>query len=190
MAILCCFSLCLSAQEWTEREIARANTAINVDYMNEVEKDIIMYINLARMYPQKFAEVVVAPYNGPKGFSKERGFDAYKKSLLADLSRQQAMQPLQPSESMYDAAYCWAEESGRLGMTGHARVSCPSIEGAECCSYGVYRALDVVLQWLIDANVPSLGHRINCLNPEYNYAGVSQMRHTKWKYCTVWDATY
>lgn len=179
-----CISACY-AEEWTIEELQSANTAADANYMTSLEKNVILYVNLARMYPKKFARIEVEPYDGPEGFAKESGFDAYKQSLLRDLYRMNPVKAYKPSYSLYQSAYCWAEESGRLGITGHTRVSCTQPNIAECCSYGVSSSIDVVLQLLIDAGVPSLGHRINCLNSSYSKIGVSQMPHQKWGNCTV-----
>jgi len=46
---------------------------------------------------------------------------------------------------------------------------------------------DIVLQLLIDHDVPSLGHRINCLNKDYSKIGVSVQNHLKWDTCAVID---
>jgi uncharacterized protein YkwD len=46
---------------------------------------------------------------------------------------------------------------------------------------------DIILQLLIDDDVPSLGHRINCLNKEYTKIGVSVQPHKKWDTCAVID---
>ena len=46
---------------------------------------------------------------------------------------------------------------------------------------------DIVMQLLIDHDVPSLGHRINCLNKEYTKIGVSVQPHIKWDICAVID---
>ncbi len=62
--------------QWTADELRRANTATTAYYMTEQERDVILYMNLARMYPQKYARVEVEPYNNNS---------SYKASLLAEL---------------------------------------------------------------------------------------------------------
>jgi uncharacterized protein YkwD len=46
---------------------------------------------------------------------------------------------------------------------------------------------DIVLQLLIDHDVPSLGHRINCLNKAYTKVGVSVQKHINTDICAVID---
>ena len=40
---------------------------------------------------------------------------------------------------------------------------------------------------IVDNDVPSLGHRINCLNKAYTKIGVSVQNHVKWDTCAVLD---
>ena len=44
-------------QAWTYDEIYHANTAASYPLMTDVEKEVVLYYNLARLYPQKFAQV-------------------------------------------------------------------------------------------------------------------------------------
>jgi hypothetical protein len=46
---------------------------------------------------------------------------------------------------------------------------------------------DIALQLLIDDEVPSLGHRINCLSKSYTKIGVSVNFPKKWGICAVID---
>lgn len=55
----------LFAQNWTEQELRLANTAVNVSILTIEEKEVLKYLNLARLYPQKFAELEVRDYLGP-----------------------------------------------------------------------------------------------------------------------------
>lgn len=175
---------------WTKREIDAANTAKDCPYMNQLERDVMLYVNLARMYPKRFIEIEVAGYEHPEGFSVHDGFPGYKSSLIAELRALQPLQPFVPDQELYGYAQCWAEESGRLGLRGHNRVKCAKYAyAAECCSYGVYTAIDIALQWLIDDNVPSLGHRHICLSPKYTHGGISHMGHSTAGHCTVLNVT-
>lgn len=172
---------------WTAEEKRRANTASGVTYMTDLEKDVVMYINLARLYPKKFAKLEVEKYEHAEGYGVLPSFPQYKKSLLETLNSMDAVCALQPDYTCYQFAYCWAEESGRLGVIGHDRISCESGYFAECCSYGAYTAIDIALQLLIDDGVPSLGHREICLSTKWPNVGVSHQPHSKWRWCTVLD---
>ena len=47
----------VSAQNWSDDEITAANTAATCPFLSQVEKDVVLYNNLARMYPKKFVAV-------------------------------------------------------------------------------------------------------------------------------------
>lgn len=167
--------------QWTADELRRANTAATAYYMTEQERDVLLYMNLARMYPQKYARVEVEPYNSSS---------SYKTSLLAELRNRRPVGPLNPDKNMFQYAQCWAAESGRLGLEGHNRVNCAQMQfcSAECCAYdGKGNGRNYVLILLIDNVVPSLGHRKNILNSEYDKAGASIQPHARYGYCCVID---
>ena len=44
------------SQTWSEQELAKANTCILIDDLSYIEKEAILYINLARLFPIKFDE--------------------------------------------------------------------------------------------------------------------------------------
>ena len=50
-------------QLWPDTALAKANSAINVEYMVEQEKQVIYYINLCRMNPSLFEETFLKHYN-------------------------------------------------------------------------------------------------------------------------------
>jgi uncharacterized protein YkwD len=181
------FSLISFSQTWAEEQLDSANTAANSDYLTQVEKETVMYINLARMYPQQFAQYEVQNYFGPENSGDYVKNSSYRQSLINELKNKPAAQALHPDETIYNYAKCFATESGDNGIVGHTRINCPSGLYAECCSYGMQTGKDIALQWLIDDNTPSLGHRINCMNPAYTKIGVSFHAHTKWTYCAVAD---
>lgn len=180
---------------WTNEELCTANTAATCPYMTQLERDVMMYINLARLYPKKFARIEVEDYERPERHAKTATFSQYKQSLLETLYSMESVQAVYPHHDFYLLAYCWAEESGRLGLTGHDRVTCKQLSQgannaawAECCTYGgELKAICIALRWLIDDRVPSLGHRKNCLNPRYSKAGISNQPHSTYKHCTVLD---
>src|SRR5438552_1341912 len=39
---------------WTAEQVANASTANEITYLTSVEKEAVMYINLARLYPKLF----------------------------------------------------------------------------------------------------------------------------------------
>ncbi|MBL0357999.1 MAG: hypothetical protein IPP72_14465 [Chitinophagaceae bacterium] len=58
----CCF-----CQVWTAAQLNEANTAADLEYLSAPEKQVILYINLCRLYPQQFAANEVKKYKGVPG---------------------------------------------------------------------------------------------------------------------------
>lgn len=171
--------------EWNKKEISKADKARNISYLTENEKDVILYLNLARMYPKKFASIEVVNWDRPSGWASLPN-DIYKNSLIKSLNQINSLNPIYPDKSQYITATCLAEEQSLSGKIGHHRKRCKDNTGAENCSYGMYTGKDVVIQLLVDQDVSSLGHRKNFLG-NYSKIGVAQKTHPKYKYCTVID---
>ena len=169
------------ALSWTETELRAANTAATCSHLSQVEKDVILYTNLARMYPAKFAALELS----------EEKKTSYVNSLVNTLNTMKSVAPLAVNRRMVDYARCWADESGIRGIIGHDRINCDDLKGyaGENCSYGVEDARGIVLQLLIDEGIPSLGHRENCLNANYKSVGVAFAEHTAYRFCCVMDFT-
>lgn len=187
--LLFCISFNGISQTWTTQELDKANTAANVNILTQEEKEVIRYLNLARLYPQKFAMIEVRDYLGPSKYGDYLKSSSYKESLMVTLKYKTPVGLIYFDEDMYLLANCFAKESGQSGKTGHNRVSCPDGFQAECCSYGQEQGKDVVLQLLIDHDVPSLGHRQICLSDSYNKVGLSIYSHSVYDYCCVLDFT-
>lgn len=173
------------AQSWTAEQKTTASTAANIDYLSQAEKDAIMYINLARLYPQDFARIELPNYGGPAKYGGYVRNSSYKQSLIQHLQSMTPVPALAFDATLYENAKCFAREQGLDGSTGHTRKTCPKGNYAENCSYGMETGLDIALQWLIDHDVPSLGHRVNCLNKGYNKIGLSIHPHKAYGSCAV-----
>ncbi|MBJ04762.1 MAG: hypothetical protein CMP65_02520, partial [Flavobacteriales bacterium] len=92
---------------------------------------------------------------------------------------------------LWDYAYCHAFKSGRKGIVGHKRVGCKSPEFySECCAYGFDKAVDIVVQLLIDYNVKDLGHRRIILDPSQKFLGASIQSHKDYRFNAVLDFSY
>lgn len=183
-------ALSFFAQTWTAEQLASANTAKDISYLNPVEKEIIQYINLARLYPKLFVKIELQNYTGPAIYGDYLKNSTYKKSLIVKLNGMKAIGALTPSADCYENSKCFAIESGKLGLEGHNRKNCPNSTYAECCSYGMEAGKDIALQWLIDHDVSSLGHRSISLAPKHATIGVSVQPHKKWGTCAVAQFRY
>ena len=172
--------------KWDAETLARANTAADIDYLTEEEKQVIMFTNLARIDGLRFTSSFLNSYLENKKSSR------YSRSLIRDLRKVKNLQPLHPEQDLYEVALGHAIESGKTGHAGHRNFDkrFKPLLGkynlvAENCAYGFDKAIDIVIQLLIDENVSNLGHRKNMLNPEFSSTGVSIQPHKTYKYNCV-----
>lgn len=175
----------LSAQGWTGVELKAANTASAISSLTTAEKETILYLNLCRLYPQKFAQLEVENYTPPPEYGDYLDGSAYKASLLKELQTRQPVGALAFDAALYQNAKCFARELGTSGRMTHERLNCPEENYAECLSFGMQTGKDIALQWLIDHDVASLGHRKICLDAGYHKIGVSIHTHTVSGTCAV-----
>jgi hypothetical protein len=177
-----CTNIC-SAQVWSVIELEKANTAKNIKGITQEEKEVIRYINLARLYPKKFASIELKKAIAEELYKETE----YTRSLQQTLNNMKPVNALTFDQGMYQLANCFAIESGKSGSYGHHRVNCVDGFDGECCSYDCQTGLTVTLQLLIDQDVPSLGHRGICLYDEFSKVGVSIKPHSYYNYCCVLD---
>jgi hypothetical protein len=185
--LLFCSHFLAISQNWTSEELQKANTAVNISSISSEEKEVIKYLNLARLYPQKFAIVEVKDYLGPLKYGDYLKTSAYKQSLLVELQNRTPVGLLFFDEGMFLLASCFAKESGEAGLVGHNRISCLKGFEGECCDYGHNEGKDIAISLLIDHDVPSLGHRKICLDESYNKVGASIKPHKTYGSCCVVD---
>lgn len=172
--------------EWSEEELATAKTADSCEYLSGVEKDAIMYLNLARLFPRKFKEIELSGYYGTKKYGDYLKESPWIASLDSTLDTLTSMQALVPDTALYSHAKCFAAEMGDAGTTGHERVSCPKEKKyGECSSFGMDNGKDIMMQMLIDHNITGLGHRLQCLEPQNKWVGLSVHSHKEWETCCV-----
>ncbi|MGC8865169.1 MAG: CAP domain-containing protein [Bacteroidales bacterium] len=171
----------LMAMGWKASEINAANTAAHSPYLQPQEKEVILIINLVRLYPQHFLQRIVAPILEEDPSLRE---NSYFNSLFTDLQSQQSISALQPDETLSRLARDYAISSGKDGYFGHGNFSqrinelkCMGWQG-ENIHYGSNEPLDIVVDLLIDNNVPSLGHRKNLLSESYEFVGVGIASHS------------
>lgn len=168
--------------------LQQAFTATQARYLTRTEREIIHVLNLMRLDPPGFAEKVVKSYPDQTGDPDMRK-SSYYKSLLRDLAAASRLPPLKPDEALFNYARCHATRSGLTGYVGHKRSKpCEEtpIYGGECCQYGMEDALGVVMELLIDQNIPDLGHR-KILMTGFTHIGVAMRPHKTYRVNTVLD---
>ena len=181
-----------AALGWSAQQIAKANTAQNADYLTEEEKDVIFLTNLVRLDGAFFANTFLLQNraNDPSNY--------YVSSLYSTLPSIKNLSMLAPNKCCFSLAESHANDMGQTGYVGHTSsdgTSCstrlkrcsPKFYYGENCFYGKNSATEIVLQLLIDEDVPSLGHRENILDSKFNSVGVAIRPHIHFGYNCVMD---
>ena len=92
LLVLCCIVFTTAfAQTWNAEQILKASTAKDIEYLTVAEKDAIMYINLARLYPKEFVKFELENYQAPIKFGEYLKNSSYKKSLIIELHKQKSL---------------------------------------------------------------------------------------------------
>lgn len=156
---------------WPRREWRTANTARFAWYMPKQVRESIRLMNLSRMYGERFAQIYIEPIPDKT---------TYEQSLTKALAKKGGREPLRPSLNLWASATVHAAVSGvtnkKVNSDFENRILFfnpmgHGLEMGENTRYGAQRAIDVVLELLIDSGVPSLGHRKNILNPYFARVG-------------------
>ena len=190
--------------------IAALDTAANVNYLTDIEKDVILEMNKIRTNPQKYAELYIRPrlkyFNG-RNYSEpgqitivtQEGAAAVNACITA-LSRAVSAGVLAPERGLSRAAKDHVTDQSRTGQVGHngSDRSTPetrmrrygSFGGSwtwgENIAYGDTSGREIVCSLLIDDGVPSRGHRTNIMNRAFTQTGVGFGTHTQYRTsCTI-----
>ena len=182
----------LAARDAANWDIKSLDTARKVDYLSEIEKDVILEMNKARTNPKKYAELYLVPFA-----KKFRSDGTYMKNGVMMLTNEgvavvnecikemvgtKPMGVLQPAKGLALAAQGHATTQAAAGQIGHDGVdgSTPftRIEkygtyraAAENIAYGANTGRDIVMQLLIDDGVKNRGHRKTILASGYTHTG-------------------
>ena len=192
---LCCFSaiaqdIKAGQKIYSDAERKQANTAADVEYLSQKEKDCFYYLNLMRLDPERFAKAFLQDYDGRPDYLKGYAFDERKASLIVDLKKTNPMPLFTPQKQLFLSALCLALEQGKTGRTGHHRTkTCRAKFDAECCDYGAGDAIYAILELLIDAGEGNgeLGHRRILMDSTLQRMGVAMRDHKEFEQVTVID---
>jgi hypothetical protein len=148
-------------------------------FMTKKEMEVVQYLNVARMYPLWF--IKFANLTNPETPNEI--------SLVYKLKTMKTIpEPLLTDSIQWSNAKCHAISSGVEGYVGHdRRGNCTKSFFGECCDYGNEDALEIIKALLIDEGVSNLGHRIICLNANFQKVGVSIQPHTSYRVNAVLD---
>lgn len=198
------------SEQWTREELREANTAGNAEYLTGEEKDIVIYMNLARMDGERFFETYfqdfvdshneeMRNYSNYEEMKISRN-DSYYRSLKRDLAAVKGLPMLWPDEALTIVSRQHARDMNKNNFAGHTssdgrtaniRISkvYPKKSNGENLAFGFKSGLANVCMLLLDKGVPNLGHRKTILNSSYNLntVGVSIQPHRRYRYAAVID---
>lgn len=170
--------------KWTEDELLSAKVEDSIDFLNDIEKDVIYYSNLVRINPPLFAKTYLAKYVDSMKISNKS-----VKSLNKTLKSTKKMSPLTVDVKLVEMSKDHATKCGKSGKEGHHNFASRAKKFlknkyspvAENCEYGSENAIQIFMNLLIDEANPDFLHRKNFLNLEFNSIGVSIQPHKKRK---------
>jgi uncharacterized protein YkwD len=214
ITFLFCFlfteTILAQSDNWTKEELENANTAKNVTYLNDEEKKIVLYMNLARTDGEKFFNTFfqdfVNTYNtdmqqyGNYESLKVNRRDKYYRGLEKDLKGIKGLPLLQPDETLTWIAQQHAKDLSKNNTAGHNSSDGRTVKDriakyypgramAENLAFGFAKGLANVSMLLLDKDVPDLGHRKTILGNSYKLGlvGVNIRSHPGYRYCAVID---
>ncbi len=170
-------------------DLSVLDTAKDADYMDDIEKDVILEMNMARSNPAKYAELYIEPrikkFNGKiygGNLQTNEGVTVVNECIKF-MKAQKPLNLLKPSKGLTQAAKDHAETQSLTDQTGHTGTdgSDPFKRmkrygnyktAGENISYGSKTAREIVVTLLIDDGVKSRGHRKNIMNKDFDAAGV------------------
>jgi len=200
----------LHAQNWTEAEFRKANTADQADYLTNEEKNVVMYMNLIRIDGEKFYHTFLEDYinNYNAKVRKYRNYNElritrsnpYYISLLKNLKGLKNLPLFYPDQKLYTLSRAHAQDLNRNDLATHESSNGDRFSKrlskyfqnkpmSENIDFGYSNSLDIVCHLLLDCGVPDLGHRYTLLDQKYklNTVGVSIQPHPSYTFCTVID---
>ncbi len=195
--------------EIVNNESGNLNTAVGVNYLNSLEKELIFEMNKLRTDPSGYAEKYIAPlaksykgkilyYPGDKPLKTKEGMSALNE-CIRDLKRAKPVPLLYPSAGLSKAARDHVEDQSQSGRTGHIGGDHSSVKSrierygtwnvriGENIAYGGKYAQQIIIYLLIDDGVNGRGHRINMLNPEFKITGIASGKHPEYGSMFVMD---
>src|SRR5690606_22163839 len=110
-------------------EIEKLNTAASVDYLSEIEKELVLEINKMRSDPARYAKEYIAPlakhynkrilhYPGDHPLITREGVSALNECVRV-LKRQEPLPIMYPAHGLTMAARDHVKDQSGSGKTGH-----------------------------------------------------------------------
>ncbi len=177
---------------FSDQIVNELNTAQSANYLSDDEKEVVLLINLIRHNGTAFWEHLAKPYIRAEAIAESR----YTRSLEKDLKAAEKLDPVHPDQTLYNAAKKHAVASGKEGALGHTS-SAGTFEQRlkpligtfnlllENSDYGSSKAMDIVMNLMIDEGIPDVGHRKNIMHDKINAVGVSIAPHKTYRHTCV-----
>jgi uncharacterized protein YkwD len=181
-----------------DSNLSYCNTAKDIGYLTSQEKAVIFYINVVRSNPKLFAQTYLKNYLDTAPIKQTE----YLNSLLKELNILKPLEILQPQYDLYEVAKKHATEMGIQGKTGHVTLNGLTFErraaalsyryekAMENCQYGYVDGLSIVIDLLIDEDIPDLSHRKSLLNNEVKFIGAAIRKHKIYRHNCVIELGY
>ena len=174
----------------------------------EIDKGVLAAHNVVRSQPKAIIPQLQAMLAGFDGLILKREGKinlrtnegaAAVQELIDFLNVQEPLPTMTWSDEVAKAAKDHADDTGPKGITGHdgsdgstlgdrlQKYGNPVSTYGENLSYGQDKAMDVVIQLLIDDGVQGRGHRTNIFNPAFRVMGCHTGQHKAYTYMTCID---
>lgn len=171
-------------------DLSVLDTARDADYMDEIEKDVVLEMNMARSNPKQYAELYLEPrvkrfkgklYDGY--YQTNEGADVVNECIKF-MKGHSSLAVLSPSKGLTRAAKDHAETQSLTDQAGHTgtdgsdpftrmkRYGSYKRTAGENISYGSKSAREIVVVLLIDDGVKSRGHRKNIMSRDFKTTGI------------------
>ncbi len=180
---------------YAKTDIIGFDEVYKADYLNKLEKDIILEMNKVRTNPSEYAESKIKPmlkrFIGKKYIHKNMTYVTKEGAKAVEecykvLYKTKPSGILYPDEGLSRAAYDHLKDQGRTGTIGHIGsdnstplkrvkryLNSDYMYIGENISYGLSSSDDIVTFLLINDGMPSRNHREVLLNPKFNLTGVA-----------------
>lgn len=185
------------------------DTTAGAGYLTEIERRVIIEINMVRTDPVEYARRYLVPlrayyhntflrFPGEYAIVTSEGILALDE-CIRDLQAVKPSSPLSPRKGLTLAARDHARDQAKTGAIGHTgsdrstpevrinRYGRWDISVGENINYGNEDARRIVTSLLIDDGVPSRGHRSNLLNVTFKFVGASVGPHRVYGHMCVVD---
>lgn len=178
---------------------AALNTAKDVNYLTELEKQVILELNKVRSNPKRYAEEYLEDlqtafdgklftYPGQDPVITREGIAPLIECIKV-LKESGPAPVLMPAEGLANAAAELVTDQQKHGGIGHItqkgltpqkrieKYGNWDICSAEDITYGSFEARQIVIALLIDDGVAERSHRKNILNTCFHFAGPNYGKH-------------